>query len=544
MNLIQQLAEYQNAPMQTLEAAKQGADPAVSPWVAAAIMSDRLEKQKRMQNAQGAAQGPMPTVAEEQDQEAAGIMGAAGAPQMAQAQPQQPPQPQQPQQPAPQGAPTMAAEGGLMRAKMDPRMFDFAGGGIIAFSGEGRSDVPPADDTIYDPVTGLPIAGESTRSGDDITLREALGLGNVENRRALEKLEKELNAPKERSSVRKLSQADGAAIEAREKAAREAGDLAKAVQTPPAGAKPAGAKPAGGPGITGLGSVQKTLTSSPEWAAMEAARTKAFEAPDMGQTAGALAAERAAHLKAQGITEMPWDTAAKQTAELRRIMGEEDAARMKDREDNEKQRRYDTFVANLGGGSFGQSAQGGLRANIKREEDMRAEDQRIKELRYNQKLKLNEIDAKAQELRYNEASGDVAAAQKNRQEIAKLKRDYEKDQATLAKDQATLRERGAAVDATNATTLAAARERMGASQALTPKQIADIRDKAYDNVNNKVKAGGVPLQLAMKKDPGMFERMVQQETDRLLAQMGGGAAPTPVQSQYGPPPQGAVRLKK
>ena len=527
MNLIQQLAEYQNAPIPTLEAAKKGANPAVSPWVAGAILSDRIEKQKRMAMQQGAAEGEQPTVDEQQDQEVAGIMQALTQQGAGQA------------QAAMQAEPVRAAEGGLMQAKMDPGMFDFCGGGIIAFGKGGDVE----DDTIYDPVTGVPIAGASTREGEDMTLREALGLGNVENRRALERAEagqRQASAPKreapkeneiERLNREILAGGAGRGITAAQARARDAG----AKPAAPAGG--AGA-PAAGKGVLGL------LTNSPEWKAMEAARTKQFEAPEMAQTPGALAAEREAYLKAQGITSRPWETAAKQTADLRRLLGEEDATRKREQADRERDERYDTFVANLGAGSFGQSAQGGLRANIKRREEMRAEEQRIKELRYNQNLKLNEIDAKAEELRYNEANGDVAAAQKNRQELAKLKRDYEKDQATIANQQAGLRERAAAADLTAETQLKTAGMRAGASSALTPKQIADIRDKAYDNINNKVKAGGVPLQLAMKKDPQMFERMVQQETERLLAAYTGGAAPAPVQSQYGPPPQGAVRLKK
>ena len=130
MNLVQQLAQYQNAPLQTLEAAKRGADPAVSPWVASAILSDRIEKQKRMQNALGAAQGPMPTVAEQQDQELSGIM-ALQAPQMA----------------APEAEPETAADGGLMGARVDPSMYEYCGGGIIAFDGGGQApDTSDADD--------------------------------------------------------------------------------------------------------------------------------------------------------------------------------------------------------------------------------------------------------------------------------------------------------------------------------------------------------------------------------------------------------------
>jgi hypothetical protein len=522
MNLIQQLADYQNAPIDSLEAAKKGANPNISPWVAGAILSDRIEKQKRMAMQQGAAQGQQPTVDEQQDQEVAGIMQALSP----QAQPAQQAQPQMQK-------PVMAAEGGLMQAKVDPRMFDFCGGGIIAFGKGGDVE----DDTVYDPITGVPIAGASTREGEDLTLREAMGLGNVENRRALERAEKERTAPRKPSLAEQY-----------EKAQRE-GNAAGATpyvppppkrEPPPAGgAKPAGSgAPAAGKGVMAL------LTNSPEWKAMEAARTKPFEAPEMAKTPAELAAERAAHLKAQGITETPWDTAAKQTAELQRLMSEQAAERKSRREEDTGRKGYREIVANMGAGSFGQSGSAGLRAHYKAEADREAEDQRLRELDYTRQTKLNEINAKAQELRYNEATGDVAAAQKNRQDLAKLKRDYEKDSAAVANQQATLRERAAAADLTAATTLAAARERSGASGVLTPFQLAKIRDMAADNVKDTIRAGGVPMQMELKKDPGMRDRMVEKETKRILASYGVEGAQAPVQSQYGPPPQGAVRLKK
>lgn len=530
-NLIEQLAKYQNAPIPTLEAAKKGAFPTISPWVAGAILEDRIDDQKRMAMQQGAAQGQQPTVDEQQDMEVEGIMQA-----LAQQSANQ-------EQAAMQAEPVSAAEGGLMQAKLDPRMFDFCGGGIIAFAKGGDVE----DDTIYDPITGVPIAGARTRTGDDMTLREALGLGNVENRRALEQAERERTAPKERSSVRKLTKEEGEAIAAREQAARDAGALAVAAQRPPAAAPAGGAKPAGAGGAGAPAAskgVMSLLTNSPEWKAMEAARTKPFEAPDMAKTPAELAAERAAHLKAQGITEMPWERVAKQTAELQRITNEDIAERKARRAEDTGRKGYREIIANMGGGSFGQSGSAGLRGHYKAEAEREAEDQRLRELNYNRQMKLNELNDKAQELRYNEAVGDVAAAQKNRQDLAKLKRDYEKDSVAVANQQATLRERAAAADLTAETQLKTAGMRAGASSALTPKQIADIRDKAYDNINNKVKAGGVPLQLAMKKDPQMFERMVQQETERLLAAYTGGAAPAPVQSPYGLPPKGAVREVK
>lgn len=573
MNLIQQLAEYQNAPLPTLEAAKKGANPNVSPWVAGAILSDRLEKQKRMAMGQGAAQGPMPTVDEQQDQEVAGIMGALNAPQA------------QPAQAAPQ-EPVMAASGGLMDAHVDPKMFDFCGGGIIAFEEGGKAEAKSAEEKqreddqaalakLWETIKGanrdagaaiadvatLPIRGlagaydtavvrpmraagidagylskhlvpEGVDPSSMTPFYDKYARGNApqpapkEDKNAeIERLIRDTAAggegrgkritPEQAAEVARQNDA----IRAQQAAAQKAADKRQAPAAAPSGAAA---------GITAaLGPVQKALTNAPEWATLEEARKREFEAPDMAKTPGELAAEREAHLKAQGITKKPWDLAAEQTAELRKIMGQETADRAAKREADLGRPTYRRIIENMGAGSFGQSGAAGTRANRKYQDEMDAEDQRLKELNYNRMMKLNEIDAKAQELRYNEATGDVAAAQKNRQEIAKLKREAQKDQAAVAQVQATQRQLAASHDASNATTLAAARERMGASGALTPKQIADIRDKAYDNINNKVKAGGVPLQMAMKKDPQMFERMVQEETNRLLSAYTGGTMPAP-----------------
>ena len=45
-------------------------------------------------------------------------------------------------------------------------------------------------DTVYDPMTGIPMYGTETTTGDDRTFRERLGLGNVANRKANEELER------------------------------------------------------------------------------------------------------------------------------------------------------------------------------------------------------------------------------------------------------------------------------------------------------------------------------------------------------------------
>lgn len=517
MNLIQQLAEYQNAPLPTLEAAKKGANPNVSPWVAGAILSDRIEKQKRMAMGQGAAQGPMPTVDEQQDQEVAGIMGALNAPQA------------QPAQAAPaQQEPVMAASGGLMDAHVDPKMFDFCGGGIIAFEEGGKAEAKSAEEKqreddqaalakLWETIKGanrdagaaiadvatLPIRGlagaydtavvrpmraagidagylskhlvpEGVDPSSMTPFYDKYARGNApqpapkEDKNAeIERLIRDTAAggegrgkritPEQAAEVARQNDA----IRAQQAAAQKAADKRQAPAVAPSGA-----------GITAaLGPVQKALTTAPEWATLEEARKREFEAPKIGETAAELAAEREAHLKAQGITKKPWDLAAEQTAELRRIMGQETADRAAKREADLGRPTYRRIIEGMGAGSFGQAGSEGTRANRKYQDAMDAEDQRLKELNYNRMMKLNEIDAKAQELRYNEATGDVASAQKNRQEIAKLKREAQKDQAAVAQVQATQRQLAASHDAQNATTLAAARERANAGVGAESKEI-------------------------------------------------------------------------
>ena len=547
MNLIQQLAEYQNAPIQSLEAAKRGANPQISPWVAGAILSDRIEKQKRMAMGQGAAQGPMPTVAEQQDQEVAGIMGALDAPRA---------------QPA-QQEPVMAASGGLMDAPVKPGMFDFCGGGIIAFD-EGGGVEDKREAAIRKRIARNVLPDTSGYEGQgigeflsNILGSAAEGLKGSEARtlaaQRAEAMQRE-NAKREaalgplmRDYVPRRSEDQQREADAVTRGAAPTPAPAPAPSNLTPAAAPAGA-PSAAPRAPAAGGVLSALTSSPEWADLDAARKRVFEAPKLPTTASDLAAEKAAHLKAQGITEAPWETSAKQTAELRRIMGEEDAARKKDIAANERQRRYDTFVANLGTGSFGQSAQGGLRANLKRVADQEAEDQRIKELRYNQNLRLNEIDAKAQELRYNEANGEVAKAQQNRAEIAALKRQYEKDQAAIAQGQAGLRERGAAAELTAAVqkynadlqaltqrssnTMAEKRLKVDGLKALESNIVSEMAPYAKAAFTPEAKAALARLQGQLAQ----VRAEIAKESG--LGTLGGTSA------EMAPPPPGAVRLKK
>lgn len=151
-NLIQvqnRLKELPSSPqtMQYLTAASKGQYPEVPPYVALGEMQRRETMNKQMATAQGAAQGPTPTVADQMEskvkEQAAGLIALQQGRTQA-AQQQQPPQggpapeniPQPEQQEEP---PAMMAQGGIARLPVDSRMFNYQQGGVIGYAGEGES---------------------------------------------------------------------------------------------------------------------------------------------------------------------------------------------------------------------------------------------------------------------------------------------------------------------------------------------------------------------------------------------------------------------
>lgn len=151
LNQQQYLADF--APKQSLDKYAKGADPRViSGIVALSEMQQQAAMRQRADLANGAAQGQMPTVRDkiiqmfqqanqprQQPQQQPNPM-AQGI--MAQAHPQMQtaPMPEMSGQEIPQEA--QMYHGGVARLPVSDRMFGYAGGGIIAFSGKERSDVP------------------------------------------------------------------------------------------------------------------------------------------------------------------------------------------------------------------------------------------------------------------------------------------------------------------------------------------------------------------------------------------------------------------
>ncbi len=150
MNLVKLQDELKMLPLPILTAKSQGQDPQVPPWLATAVLNERMDDQKKAGMAQGAAQGEQPSINEQLNQKA-GLMALQGQ-QQQQAQQQMMQQMAQAPQPAPENVPQpeqqpepqMMAQGGLARLPVDSRMFDYRAGGIIGFSGVESSEVPEA----------------------------------------------------------------------------------------------------------------------------------------------------------------------------------------------------------------------------------------------------------------------------------------------------------------------------------------------------------------------------------------------------------------
>jgi hypothetical protein len=148
MNLVQINERLKDLPMQVIQQYANGMNPEVPPYLALGELQRRELSQKQMATAQGAQQGPQPSVKEQVEQKA-GLMALQQMQQQQmaqqQAQPRGPmpapagvPQPeQQPQAPQPQA---MMARGGLAGIPVRRDMFEYAGGGIIAFAGGGEVD--------------------------------------------------------------------------------------------------------------------------------------------------------------------------------------------------------------------------------------------------------------------------------------------------------------------------------------------------------------------------------------------------------------------
>jgi hypothetical protein len=147
MNLVQINERLKDLPMQVVQQYANGMNPEVPPYLALGELQRREMSQKQMATAQGAQQGPQPSVKEQVEQKA-GLMALQQMQQQQMAQQQA--QPRGPM-PVPAGVPqpepqpeAMMARGGLAGIPVRRDMFEYAGGGIIAFANGGDTMGTPS----------------------------------------------------------------------------------------------------------------------------------------------------------------------------------------------------------------------------------------------------------------------------------------------------------------------------------------------------------------------------------------------------------------
>jgi hypothetical protein len=146
MNLVQINERLKDMPEQVIRQYANGMNPEVPPYLALGELQRRELSNKQMATAQGGQQGPQPSV-KEQIEQRAGLMGLQQMQQqqMAQQQPRGPmPAPAGVPQPQAQPQAPMMARGGLASIPVRSDMFEYAGGGIIAFANGGDTMGTPS----------------------------------------------------------------------------------------------------------------------------------------------------------------------------------------------------------------------------------------------------------------------------------------------------------------------------------------------------------------------------------------------------------------
>jgi len=144
MNILELQDNLQGMSVAFLQEKADGEDSNYPAWLVNAVLNLKLDAKKKADLAAGAAGKGLPSVSEQlkqkaglmalqdmQQKQAESNMGAqmAATPQAVPADVVQPEG-----QAQPSGEPMMAAHGGLARLPMDPRMFDYGGGGIVTFA--------------------------------------------------------------------------------------------------------------------------------------------------------------------------------------------------------------------------------------------------------------------------------------------------------------------------------------------------------------------------------------------------------------------------
>lgn len=567
MNLdhLDELLQY--VPEPVLDAYSKGKNPrAVPPWAAAAALSEKVASKEANAMAQGAAQGPQPSVMDQLRQKAATLNTQAQMQQSPGGLPGMLPQPRM--QPQAEPDVQMAASGGLMGVPVRDDMFGMAGGGIVSFDGGGM----PADkanyETPYDRLNRE--ANESgTRFGDpkDIegigkalvaagyplaAISDMLALPINAIRRlvrnpldkdappsftpALDMRERALNLPKAAAAAAAAAPAASEALpvasysnEGRTTPPKEAGLPGMLRQRPPAGGPGAGPGAGPGPAATGAPGALDTYNKDPAVAFARQYLSEAPTLPAVTKDFGEYQQQQEAKLRQAGVKpgEAPWELAQKDMAEIQARRAKEDAAREKTKQG----RAWDElmeFSSGLTGSSYGAGMARGSKASRELRQKFQADDEAYNKMRDEQDTKLKEMNRLAMGAKFDLANGRIKEHDQKLAERDKLMMEYRKGQATLAGSLSTGAATAAAADQT------AAGQRFAAQlQAITSKEANTRADKRLQvdslkalesNLLTEMNKYGTVL-AADKKQRAALQPQLD-DIRRALAAVGGYTMPT------------------
>lgn len=551
MNLVQINERLKDLPTQVIQQYANGMNPEIPPYLALGELQRRETAQRQMATAQGAAQGPMPSIKEQVEQKA-GLLAAQGLQQQQMmqmmAQPRGP-LPAPAGVPQPEAQPEAMARGGLTRA---PVRFDFQRGGIVAFNGEDGSEVKPKYETPYDRMNRKNREEEERRRRALEAFNEQLRADPAQVKMREEDQAFEALSPAERSAergqrlrdfFRNVVAAPPAAVVQAPMAApatpaavnrgmlnRADAALRSAPGTPAAPPAPAapvadlkaladqqrrqqGPRPTAAPATPAA----PAAPAAPAPNSMEAMFRAQLENAPKERTVPEIQAEQRAIREGAGLTEPAG------LAQLERIR------KLQEQYESGKPSGLDNLIRVFGQAGQYKGLSGLAPAYTANQQQQRAADlamaQKINEMmsgiETTQRGEMKDIATGTSTAR---AADRAAGVDFGKSRLSALGTARGQDiTAQTAEEQRKTTERGqdlnykAAMAQVNAI---AARNKLD----LTANQRALIADKALDNVNNMLKAN-MKLQIDVGKNPALMQQLLKAETDRLMAAAGGTTMP-------------------
>jgi hypothetical protein len=565
MNIVQQQHDLEMMGVPELQKLAQGTNPNVPAYLALAVLNQKMASREKAGLASGAAQGQQRSVAEQVDQKA-GLMALdqqkqQQAQQMMAQQAQQTPQAVPEGVPAPQpqaqAQPAMMASGGIARLPIDPRMTDYAEGGVVAFAAGGETapvrtitggksyylDIP---ETIRDPSVPFYRRIPNPRYA---ALSKKEFATAAEARQAYDTASTAVSrpAPGEEGIMaaaykpRMTPGGEQREPTVPEEAPAGLGALPPAAPKPPAmpGAMPGAApKPPAMPGATGPGlpsampkppAMPGAPVAPPAAAGMQAQLAKEVATPGAAPTPEGIMAERATMMPEELKT--PADAGLKQRT----------AAMEEQYQGSKKDRDFERMLAVLGGGAKG--GMGGFApAYLGAVQGERTADTA-------HAAEMNRLLSGGENVRRGEATSEYAGRTAGLTAAKTAFSDTERNRITALAQGAGIEQRAAEAMLSSLTQLEVARMQRataglpGETERITAKYMAlkakdpkaaeefmagierakgagkanpqaVIADKAYDNVLARI-ASDRTLQGQYRKNPALFQAAVDAETKRL-----------------------------